>query len=108
MTEWEVFAILVVGLGLAALSLRTLGKTPKEDRAWYGCVLLSMALLGAIIAGPGSALFSADGVQDESYWPLGLVAGLAVVELGPPLLRTVKALFQVVVGVIKSRLGGGS
>lgn len=109
-TEW-IIIVLVAGLALALSSLRSLAKMKPQDRAWYGALLFAAGLLGMTVAPPATALLSADGETSWTYWPLGLVAGLAVVELGPTLARGAKFVLwdgaKALAAWVRSKLGGG-
>jgi hypothetical protein len=84
MSESVWWITLVVGLALAGYSLRATLWAPPEDRPRRWALLALTATLGVLL---GGWVFGWDS------WPGGLVAGLAVVELGPAALAAGRRVF---------------
>lgn len=82
MSETVYWVVLGCALALAAYSVRVtiMAEPATQRRRW--CVLGSSAALGVLLGGWALGWDS---------WPAGLVAGLAVVELGPAVLQWVRA-----------------
>ncbi len=107
MSDTAIIIVLVVALTLAVLSFRTLLQAQtKAERLSYQILLAVAAMLGVLLVPPVHALFAEDGVARWVNWPLGGVAGLAVVEIGPRLIRVVPAFFKAIVAAIGRLLGG--
>ncbi len=108
MSDTAIYIVLGVALTLAVLSFRTLLHLPIGERPAYQILLLIAALLGVILVPPVHALFAEDGVGRWDNWPIGLVAGLGCVEVGPHVIRGVPRLIKTLIAAIGRWLGGGS
>jgi len=73
--------VLACALALASYSVRLLVQSPPPERRRRAIVLVASAGLGVLLGGWALGWDS---------WPAGLVAGLAVVELGPAVLRRLR------------------
>ena len=80
--------VLVAALALASVSVRALVVLPALLRPGRLVVLLLSASLGVALAGT---------LGDWDLWPVGLIVGLAVVELGPTVLSGAKAFVRALV-----------
>jgi hypothetical protein len=77
--------VLVVALALASVSVRALIALEPRQRPGRVVVLLLSAALAVSLVGT---------FADWDYWPVGLVVGLAVVELGPTVAGVVKTFVR--------------
>jgi len=77
--------VLVAALALASVSVRALVALPAALRPGRLVVLLLSSALGVSLAGT---------FGEWDLWPVGLVVGLAVVELGPTVLSGAQALMK--------------
>jgi len=80
-SETVYWFVLGCALALASYSVRLLVQAPPAERLRRGLVLVASAGLGVLLGGWALGWDS---------WPAGLVAGLAVVEVGPAVLRMVR------------------
>lgn len=84
MSESAWWICLLVGLALAGYSLRATLWAKPEDRPRRWALLALTSLLGVLLGG---------WIVGWDSWPGGLVAGLAVVELGPAALSAGRRVF---------------
>lgn len=100
--------VVAVGLALALLSVRKLIAKDGAERLEYATLLACAAFLGLLVGRALHGLF-AEGPWET--WPLGMLGGLAVVELGGPVLAGAKVVIRVfakLLGkVFARRVGGG-
>lgn len=82
-TEWIV-GVALVALALASYSVRRLVALPRAERVGRLAVLVVSGLFGLALAT----------IADRAWWPLGLVVGVAVVEVGPVAYRALAALVR--------------
>lgn len=106
MSDTAIYIVIALALTLAVLSIRTLLRLPIGERPAYHVLLFIAALLGVVLVAPVHALVADDGVARWTYWPIGFVAGLAVVELGPHVIRGVPALIKTLIAALGRWLGG--
>jgi hypothetical protein len=85
MSPGWIVLVLVVALALASVSVRALIALEPQLRAGRVVVLLLSASLAVSLVGT---------FAEWDYWPVGLVVGLAVVELGPAVADAVRALVK--------------
>ena len=81
MSDTAYWLVLACALALASYSVRLLVQAPPAERGRRALVLLGSGVLGILLGGWALGWDS---------WPAGLVAGLAVVEVGPAVLRWVR------------------
>lgn len=84
MSESVWWITLIIGLALAGYSLRATLWAKPEDRPRRWALLALTSLLGVLLGG---------WIVGWDSWPGGLVAGLAVVELGPAALAAGRRVF---------------
>ena len=77
--------VVVVGLALASVTVRTFVALEARQKPGRLAVLLVSAALGVSLVGT---------LAGWGYWLPGLVLGLAVVELGPTVLSVARALLR--------------
>ena len=77
MSDTVYWMTLALALALASYSVRYVVES-EGNRARKGLVLVCSAVLGVLLGGWALGWDS---------WPAGMIAGLAVVELGPAVLR---------------------
>lgn len=85
MSEGWIALVLVIGLALASVSVRTFVALDQRARLGRLVVIVVTATLGVSLVGT---------LAGWDYWLPGLVLGLAVVELGPTVLSVVRALIK--------------
>ena len=85
MSDGWIVVMLVIGLALASVSVRTFVGLEQRDKLGRLAVLVVTAALGVSLVGT---------LAGWDYWLPGLVLGLAVVELGPTVLTAVRALVR--------------
>jgi len=90
MSAGWIVLVLVVALALASVSVRALIALEPSLRPGRVVVLLLSSALAVSLVGT---------LGEWDYWPVGLVVGLAVVELGPAVADAARALVR--------RKGGG-
>ena len=100
--------LVAVGLALALLSVRTLlakwrtGGFPALLE--YATLLVTALVFGLFVGRALHGLFSGG---PWVTWPLGPLGGLALVELGKPVLAGAKVVIRVFAKLLGKRLGGG-
>lgn len=85
MSEGWIALVLVIGLALASVSVRTFVALEQRARLGRLVVIIVTAALGVSLVGT---------LAGWAYWLSGLVLGLAVVELGPTVLSVVRAVLR--------------
>ena len=85
MSPGWVAVALIVALALASVSVRALIALEPRLRSGRVIVLLLSSALAVSLVGT---------FAEWDYWPVGLVVGLAVVELGPAVANAVKAIVR--------------
>ena len=85
MSTESIIVVALVALALAVQSVRVLVALAPRERPGRLLVLGVAAILGLAVIGE---------LAGYDWWALGIVAGLAVVELGPVVASTVKRLVR--------------
>ena len=98
--------VVAVALALAIITARTWVQRKGRLRREYS-QLIGIAIFLGLVAGHALHLLFADAEDPWVTWPLGPLAGVALVELGGSVLAAMKAALKVVVDALRKRFGGG-
>lgn len=98
--------VVALGLALALLAVRRLIGKSGLARRQHGA-LLGVGVVFGLLAGRALHQLFAEADAAWVTWPLGPLGGIALVELGMPVLSGLKAGLKVAAEAIGRRFGGG-
>jgi len=95
MSAETVVVVSVIALALAVQSVRVMLKLTNGERVRRAILLIIAAALGVLVVAQ---------LLDWGHWALGVCVGLAVVELGPPIVNGAKTIIK----AKANRVAGGN